>query len=124
MLRKQNIKQLEDLLDQIDHFFIFLASKYKKHKENNQYEAFSEVDFCFGDPNTNYTDSNVKKFTARECVDGDISVLYKSIENTRTFFPSHSITGELFQMFFFFFCVLIIIMKKLKRNQKQRMNRK
>ena len=40
MLRKQNINQLEDLLDQIDYFLYHLASKYQKYKENNQYEAF------------------------------------------------------------------------------------
>ena len=34
----------------------------------------------------------------RECVDGDISVLDKSTENTRTFFSSHSIIGKLFQI--------------------------
>ena len=68
MLRKQNINQLEDLLDQIDHFLYYLASKYQKYKENNQYEAFFQVDFSFGDPNTNYIYSNVKTFTARECV--------------------------------------------------------
>ena len=101
ILRKQNINQLEDLLDQIDHFLYYLASKYQKYKENNQYEAFFQVDFSFGDPNTNYTYSNIKKFTARECVDGGISVLYKSSENTRTFFSSHSITGELFQIHIF-----------------------
>ena len=86
------------MLDRIDPFLYYLASKYQKYKENNQYEAFFQVDFSFGDPNTNHTYSNVKKFTAHECVNGDISVLDKSTENTRTFFSSHSIIGELFQM--------------------------
>ena len=98
MLREKNINQLGDLLDQIDPFLYYLASKYQKYKENNQYEAFFQVDFSFGDPNKNHTYSNVKKFTACECVDGDISVLDKSIENTRAFFESHSIFGESFQI--------------------------
>ena len=59
---------------------------------------FFEVDFSFSDPNTNHTYSNVKKITAWECVDGDILVLDKSIENTRTFFSSHCIIGELYQI--------------------------
>ena len=98
MLRKQNNNQLEDLFNRIDPFLYYLASKYQKYKENNQYEAFFQVDFSFGDPNTNHTYSKVKKITACECVDGDISVLDKSIENTRTFFSPHSIIGELFQI--------------------------
>ena len=86
------------MLDRIDPFLYYLGSKYQKYKENNQYEAFFQVDFSFGDLNTNHTYSNVKKFTARECVDGDMSVLNKLTENTRTFFSSHSIIGELFQI--------------------------
>ena len=39
MLREKNINQLGDLLDQIDPLY-YLASKYQKYKENNQYEAF------------------------------------------------------------------------------------
>ena len=88
MLEKLNIRHVEDLLDQIDPFLYYLASKYQKYKENNQYEAFFQVDFSFGDPNKNHTYSNVKKITACECVDGDISVIDQSIENTRTFFWS------------------------------------
>ena len=98
MLGGQNIRHLEDLLDRIDPFLYHLASKYQKYKENNQYKAFFQVDFSFGDPKKNHTYSNVKKFTARECVDGDILVLDKSSENTRTFFSSRSIIGELFQI--------------------------
>ena len=98
-LEKLNIRHVEDLLDQIDPFLYYLASKYLENKGNNVYEAFCQVDFCFGNlPNTNHVYSNVKKFTACECVDGDISVLDKSIENTRTFFSPHSIIGELFQI--------------------------
>ena len=61
MLEKLNIRHIEDLLDQIDPFLYYLASKYQKYKENNQYEAFFQVDFSFGDPNKNHTNSNVKK---------------------------------------------------------------
>ena len=32
MQRKKNINQLEDFLDQIDHFLYYLASKYQKYK--------------------------------------------------------------------------------------------
>ena len=35
-----NIKYPKDLLDRIDPFLYYLASKYQKYKENNQYEAF------------------------------------------------------------------------------------
>ena len=98
MLKKLNINQPEDLLDRIDPFLYYLASKYQKYKENNQYEAFFQVDFSFGYPNKNHVYSIVKKFTACECVDGDISVLDKSIENTRTFYSPHSIIVEPFQI--------------------------
>ena len=95
----KNIKYPKDLLDRIDPFFLYyLASRYQKYKENNQYEAFFQVDFIFGDSNdTNYSYS-VKRITARECVDGDISVLDKSSENRITFFSSHSIIGGIFRI--------------------------
>ena len=94
----KNIKYPKELLDRIDPFLYYLASKYQKYTENNQYEAFFQVDFIFGDSNdTNYT-YYVKKFTARECVDGDISALDKSSENRITFFSSHSIIGGIFRI--------------------------
>ena len=40
MLEKLSIRHVEDLLDRIDPFLYYLASKYQKYKENNQYEAF------------------------------------------------------------------------------------
>ena len=40
MLEKLNIRRIEDLLDRIVPFLCYLASKYQKYKENNQYEAF------------------------------------------------------------------------------------
>ena len=55
MLEKLNIRHVEDLLDRIDPFLYYLASKYQKYKENNQCEAFFQVDFSFGNPNKNHT---------------------------------------------------------------------
>ena len=99
MLKKLDIRHVEDLLDQIDPFFYYLASKYLENKGNNAYEAFCQVDFCFGNPpNTNYVYSNVKQFYTRECFDENISFLEKYSQNTRTFFESHSIFGEPFQI--------------------------
>ena len=126
MLEKLNINQLEDLLDQIDPFLYYLASKYLENKGNNAYEAFCQVDFCFGNlPNTNHVYSNVNIFYSHErfddeCFDENISFLEKYSENTRTFFESHSIFGEPFQIHFF--CVQITY--KWRKQLKSRMNRK
>ena len=82
----------------------YLASKYLENKGNNAYEAFCQVDFCFGNlPNTNHVYSNVKKNYTHErfddeCFNENISFLEKYSENTRTFFESHSIFGEPFQI--------------------------
>ena len=61
MLEKLNIRHIEDLLDRINPFLYYLASKYQKYNRNNQYVAFFQVDFSFGGPNKSYTYSNVKR---------------------------------------------------------------
>ena len=94
MVEKLNIRHVGDLLNQIDHFLYYLASKYIENKGNNIYEAFCQVDFCF---NT-FTYLNVKNFYTCECFDENILFLEKYSKNTRKFFESHSIFGEPFQI--------------------------
>ena len=93
---------VKNLLNQIDPFLYYLLSKYQKYKGTNAYVAYCQVDFCFDNPpHPNYCYSGVKSFYTRECFDENISFLEKDSKNTRTFFESHSIFGEPFQIHIF-----------------------
>ena len=96
-LNIEGYQGVENLLNQIDHFLYYLLSKYQKYKGTNTYKAHCQVDFCFG----NYCYPGVKFFYTRECFDENILFLEKDSRNIRTFFESHSIFGEPFQICIF-----------------------
>ena len=93
-LNIEGYQGVENLFDQIDPFLYYLLSKYQKYKGTNTYKAHCQVDFCFG----NYCYPGVKFFYTRECFDENILFLKKDSRNIRTFFESHSIFDEPFQI--------------------------